>query len=372
MRFFVVADGPIDSPKTNSGVARGISSALARRHDVELVGTLDSSFSGWRRACLLAATFRPSRRLWWAAFNLGLLNIVWRSGRRDRAAASSPNVSYVLQVRNIYLPSKHPYLVFIDSTSVMANRGWKTWRATPIGRSVRKSIETRQFENAAHVFTAGAQAALSVVNDYGIPPTRVTAVGGGVNFDPLPAEDFQVSGVPTILWVGLDFKRKGGEVLLEAFARLRKTNEQVRLLMVGVHENAPHPGVEFIPPIESREELASIYRRATVFCLPAHHEPYGLVVQEAMAFGLPCVVTRVGALGEIVSDGVTGLLVDPGDPAALTDALLALIDSPEVAATMGRAGREKVERELTWDAVAGRMIAALNSQEGRNNEADPK
>ena len=86
----------------------------------------------------------------------------------------------------------------------------------------------------------------------------------------------------------------------------------VRLQVVGTDEApAGEPGVEVFGTIESRERLAELYARARVFCLPSRYDPYGLSISEAMAYGLPCVITRVGALDEVVLDGETGVVVPP-------------------------------------------------------------
>jgi glycosyltransferase involved in cell wall biosynthesis len=84
-----------------------------------------------------------------------------------------------------------------------------------------------------------------------------------------------------------------------------------------------------------------------------------LAVTEAMAYELPCVVTSVGGLSEIVLDGETGLIVPPEDPVALAGALLRVLDDREHAAWLGRNGRARVERHQNWDAVVERMQPSL-------------
>jgi glycosyltransferase involved in cell wall biosynthesis len=199
-----------------------------------------------------------------------------------------------------------------------------------------------------------------VVTDYGIPAERVTAVGGGVNFDPLPYPIYgRERPAHKILWIGLDFERKGGDILIEAFQRVRERFLDAELIMVGARSSVEVPGVTYAGIVTSRDELAKFYLDATIFCLPARHEPYGLVVQEAMAFGLPCIATRVGALDEIIDDAVTGRIVAAENVDELADELLVLLDDPDRCDQMGRAGRVKVENSLTWASVAERMINTL-------------
>jgi alpha-maltose-1-phosphate synthase len=111
--------------------------------------------------------------------------------------------------------------------------------------------------------------------------------------------------------------------------------------------------------VADRDALADLYARASVYCLPSRFEPYGLSVLEAMAHELPCVVTGVGALPEIVLEGETGAVVPPDDAGTLAAALNRLLDDPTYARRLGTNGRARVERHHTWDAVVERMAPGL-------------
>jgi starch synthase len=109
-----------------------------------------------------------------------------------------------------------------------------------------------------------------------------------------------------------------------------------------------------------RPEVIELLSHAAVFVCPSVYEPLGIVNLEAMACGTPVVASAVGGIPEVVSDGVTGLLVayDEKDPAAFEAALAEALDSvsadPATAARMGEAGRERAVREFGWDAIARR------------------
>ena len=90
-------------------------------------------------------------------------------------------------------------------------------------------------------------------------------------------------------------------------------------------------------------------------------EPFGLPVVEAMAAGRPVVASRAGGIPELVADGRTGLLVEPGDPLALADALLTLLADPERARAMGAAGRKDAVAHWTWQRAADRLCAVYGS-----------
>jgi glycosyltransferase involved in cell wall biosynthesis len=107
--------------------------------------------------------------------------------------------------------------------------------------------------------------------------------------------------------------------------------------------------------------LADLYRSATMFVMPSYYETFGISVIEAMAFGLPVVATTAGGLPEVVEDGVTGILVPPGDPQALSDALVQLLRDPHLRRRMGRAGLERVRSEFTVDQIVPKTLAVYES-----------
>jgi starch synthase len=94
-----------------------------------------------------------------------------------------------------------------------------------------------------------------------------------------------------------------------------------------------------------------------MFVCPSVYEPLGIVNLEAMACSTAVVASRVGGIPEVVAEGATGLLVPPDDPAALADAMNALLRNPGRAEALGRAGRLRAVDEFSWDAVAAQTAA---------------
>ncbi len=100
--------------------------------------------------------------------------------------------------------------------------------------------------------------------------------------------------------------------------------------------------------------VTQLYSHAAVFCCPSVYEPFGLINLEAMACEAPVVASAVGGILEVVEDGKTGLLVPPAQPAALAEALVRVLKSPDLARDMGKAGRRRVEEKFSWASVAER------------------
>jgi glycosyltransferase involved in cell wall biosynthesis len=111
--------------------------------------------------------------------------------------------------------------------------------------------------------------------------------------------------------------------------------------------------VGFVPP----GELGRWYERAAVVVIPSRREGYGIVLREAMAWGRPVVASSVGGLVDAVENGVTGVLVPPGDPAALRDAMRALLEDSDSRSRLGAAGRAKAQREFQPDVAAERLLS---------------
>jgi glycosyltransferase involved in cell wall biosynthesis len=269
------------------------------------------------------------------------------------------------------LPPRAPYHLYVDHTRAIAERYPEhpllprplppdpEWRAR----------ETRVYLGARAIFSMSAFAARSLTEDYGVDPGRVHVVGAGPNVRPDllagvrpdAAPPARPPREPAILFVGRLFAVKGGADLLEAFRAVRASRPHLRLWLVGQSAPSPLPeGAIFHGPLDG-PALAGLYARASIFALPSLREAFGLAFVEAMSFGLPVVGTRVEAIPEVVAEGETGLLVPPGDPAALASALAALADDPARAARMGAAGRERAAARFGWDRTAGRMLSVLRA-----------
>lgn len=208
----------------------------------------------------------------------------------------------------------------------------------------------RAFSRAAALVVWSEWARRSVIHDYNIEPGRVTIIPPGVDLAMWRAAsergvDQATGEKPRLLFVGVDFDRKGGDVLLEAFrqlaghAELDVVSPEARSLPNGV------PGLRVHRDLSINSgELRDLYARADLFLLPTLNDCTPLAVLEAMASGLPVVASDVGAIREQVEDGVSGLLVSPGDVGGLIGAVKALLGDPARRRDMGAAGRARAER----------------------------
>ncbi len=181
-----------------------------------------------------------------------------------------------------------------------------------------------------------------------------------------PIERF-CDGRPNVLFVGRLEKRKGFNVLLEAFKVVREEVPEARLLVVGafddddkkpfiefIRRNRIH-GVRFIGRVPE-DELPRYYYTCDVFCAPSlGYESFGMVLVEAMATGKPVVASAIPGYTEVVKSGAEGILVPPGDPQALARAIVHLLKNPQLRAIMGELGKKKAAR-YSWRQVASEVV----------------
>jgi len=184
-----------------------------------------------------------------------------------------------------------------------------------------------------------------------------------------PATADDGSAAPVILYMGRLAPVKGTLPLLDAVGEVRKTFRDARFVLAGPWQMPGKPERWGLQPasVESQgliwlghvpwQKLADWYRAATVFVMPSYYETFGIACLEAMAFGLPIVATTAGGLPEVVEDGVTGLLVPPGDAHALAAAIMRLLRDGNLRRRLGQAGRARVLREFTVDCVLERTVA---------------
>lgn len=358
LRVVVVADGDPRDVATNSGLPEGVMSALALRDDVEVIGAVDTTPHALLRLLVKILSFRTDRRRWANVYRKGRLMRWARSRARDKALADLPKPFVTLQIGNTYRPLESPYVVLLDGTAIQSQR-WSAWSLPDGEFKARVRAESQQFDRASVIFTLGEHVRDEIVSSYGQRDHKVRAVGGGVRSGALggrTAQQARPGGGPVcILFVGVDFERKGGDLLLEAFSSIRDTDD-VRLVVAGCPAGKQQAGVTYTGFVSERSEMDVLYAAADIFCLPSRFEPFGLVVHEAMAFGLPCVVSDQGALPSLV--GTAGKVVPVDDSLALEEALRTLARDPEERSRLGTQARA-VAASSDWTTVADRIVEGL-------------
>ena len=180
-----------------------------------------------------------------------------------------------------------------------------------------------------------------------------------------PAE-LEVSPEPgNVLFFGRIEAYKGLGVLIEAISKLQREGVAVSLTIAGRGDDlARHrsaiehmPGCKLIERFVPVEEVSKIFQSASVVALPYLDATQSGVAALAATYGCPVVASRTGGLPEMVQDGVSGILVEPGDAGQLAESIQKLIEHPDLAATLADGARRLALTDLSWEAIAERTVA---------------
>jgi glycosyltransferase involved in cell wall biosynthesis len=244
--------------------------------------------------------------------------------------------------------------------------------AMAMGQRAAQNVQLAMY--ASEWAAAGARAA------YGLPVDKVAVVPFGANLETLPSiEDVHrtIAGRPRtrcrLLWVGVDWERKRGDLVVEIAKRIEAHGVAVELTVVGCRP----PGDRELPDwvqvegflskrtAAGKARLAELYARSHFLVMPSNAEAFGLVYAEAAAYGVPSVATRTGGVPTVVVDGETGVLDDPGAGAeSYAGRLLALIkDRPRYEA-MARAAAARSATMLNWDVAGFEAVARIAAVAG--------
>ena len=231
-----------------------------------------------------------------------------------------------------------------------------------------RATERRALAAVRRVVVTG-HATAKALEDYEVPPDRISVIEPGT--DPAPLARGSGGDTVQMICVASLVPRKGHDLLLRALAAVPQRNWRLRC--VGGERDADTSRklrdlqrelglgdhVEFEGESDS-SAVASRYDAADLFVLATWYEGYGMAVAEALARGLPIVSTRTGAIPEIVPEHA-GVLVEPGDVAALTAALTDIVRSPSLRGRLAEGARKARARLPTWPMAAVKLTKVLEA-----------
>jgi len=305
-------------------VADAVEHVRRRGVDVEVVSPAGFRHFGLAYGHGMVGNIRA--RPWLA---LLLPAFLW-SFRRAAAARHGDLVhAHWLAAGAVAMTLGRPYVVQVWGTDVeLAKR--VPWLVRPVLRRARLVL-------------AASHALADAARQLGAREVRVVPSGVAV-----PEAVGEPEEPPHVLYVGRLSEEKGVLELVEAASGL-----PLRIVGDGPLRGRVPGALGFVPPAE----LGPWYERAAVVAAPSRREGYGIVAREAMAWGRPVVASAVGGLVDAVEDGVTGLLVPPGDTVALRAALERLLGDSELRAKLGQAARE---RAVSLEAAAEQLLAVYD------------
>lgn len=286
-----------------------------------------------------------------------------------RACAEQPLDALFVNTQTIGLFSagfmkRIPTLLSLDATPRNYDElsPWYGDRVHPAPVEKAKLWAHRSVMRHVSWFTTWSEwAKRSLERDYGVDGDRVTVLPPGTTLSNYPAPGSQGprrEGPLRLLFVGGDFKRKGGDLLLDVYRK--HLRGAVELHFVTGAEVPSEEGIHVYRGLKPHSaELLRLYREADVFVLPTRGDCLAVVLGEAMASELPIITTRVGAHAEAVEDGKSGFLLDKDDAEGLRERIQRLVNEPELLRSMAKRSREIGEERFDMQKNANRIADLL-------------
>lgn len=283
------------------------------------------------------------------------------------------NLTAILQIGEI-ADLEIPFYLYHDFSYqiVLKNmhHGLDTLSFSKVSRSEierRSARQHRYYEKAAAIFTMSQWFADDLISS-GISKNKIHVVYAGMNGRRTLLEPSRLEPArerKRLLFLGVDFYRKGGDILLKAFAKLRaELGPNITLTIAGpkiwpMPTEVP-PGVNFLGQVPVTE-VSNLYSSHDLFVMPSRFEGFGIVFVEALAHGLPVVARKACAMSEIVKPGINGTLILNDDPICLAEAICQTLGNDTIYINV-KNNLVHVNEFYSWNRVADDMVNVINMQ----------
>ncbi len=278
------------------------------------------------------------------------------------------SISYGIRSINRFVPTiatiHHPITVDRDLAVKAASSFWAKIKQLRWYSFI--GMQKKVARTLSHIITVSKSSMHDIGRDFNIPLQRFKVIPNGIDtdlFHPIPEIKREKNRI--IVTSSAETPLKGLRYLLEAVAEI-STIRKIKLVVVGtlkkngeIERLLTKLGIKECVTFTGRIENDAFvrhYAKAFLAIVPSVYEGFGFPAGEAMACGLPVISTTGGALPEVV--GNAGILVPPANPRALVKAILTLMDHPEHAKQMGRAGFNRVRDRFTWKRAAEMTVEA--------------
>ena len=273
--------------------------------------------------------------------------------------------------------SRVPYVIGMDGTPLFFAQN-ELWYAHPyfkpnsLNSKFKHMITKSVYKNASHLLPLSTKVRDSLINDYNISPNKITVVPPGIDLEKycLPNRDTEERRKKpfNVLFVGADFIRKGGDLLVKLagmedfqdvqFNFVTKSYEGPRLKNIKVYDDIT----------TNTEPMLNLLHDADIFVLPTRADSFSIASLEAMATGLPVIIVPVGGISDIVIDGETGYLIKKDDIEELSNRILKLRDDCELRYRMGANSRKRIETHFNIKTISNKVVELLkNAAAGKSS-----
>lgn len=269
-------------------------------------------------------------------------------------------------------PSSTPMFFYTDGVYSLTAKMYTYFEKMPRWQKLEQDvIEKAAMDRCAQAFVSSDCVESEMISVYGMPPAKVCTIPMGANIDIVPDANKMESIIAyridnpelNILFVGVDYYRKGADIVIDAIRTIHERGGAVRLHLVGCR-NIPcqlpdyvidHGFISKNSPA-GYAQLMKLYEQSHFLFVPSRGECYGLVFCEASAFGLPSISHNVGGIPTIVKNGRNGYLFDIGsDSQMFADRIIETWNDKTVYSQLCHQSRQEYDARLNW-TVAGRRL----------------
>lgn len=213
------------------------------------------------------------------------------------------------------------------------------------------------FQSNVHCLTMSKWLYNYYIENMNIPANRVHYVGGGINIDITKIDTSKKSG-NKFLFVGKDFERKNGPLVIEAFKKIHKNNPKYEIYIAGPSNlKVNYDGIYNLGLLKF-EELIKYFNLCDVFVMPSLFEGFGLVFCEALAYGLPCIGNNCFEMPYFIKDGENGYILKNQDSNELANLMIQAIENLEMRKFVMNNSQEYI-KEYSWDSVIDRIVNVI-------------
>jgi glycosyltransferase involved in cell wall biosynthesis len=351
------------SASSRSGVNYQVFSRLSKRCDIAAMVDLDLRDLAKVYSALRHFSF--DRREWGSRLHQNPWAFISRTKKAERILHEfKGKFDIIYQDGAMFMPGTHPkqpFASYHDCNVVLAGGGNAYAHGAHYkGDALVKTIELERkvYKGASVIFTMSEWLKKSLIKDFGIPDKKIVTVYAGSNLQPQCFE--KTYDGKTILFVGKNFERKGGPILIEAFKKVKRDIPDSRLVIIGPKLKLNVNGVTVVGEVRDHSVLSRYFKEASVFVLPSRFEPFGIAFVEAFAFQTPCIGTDLCAMPEIIENGKGGYVVPSDDDEILSKKIIEILQNEALARKMGQYGFKKAKEVFNWDCVVDKMMFYLS------------
>jgi len=275
-----------------------------------------------------------------------------------------------------FLECKQPIVFIADATFPLMHDYYNEYTnlSTTTINNISK-LEKSDMDRSAAVIYSSNWAAQSAINDYGISPNKVHVIPFGAIINSVPTkndvenfiENRVNSDVCNLLFLGVDWERKGGRIAYNTLLELLKKGMKVQLTVCGCipPDEFSHSKMQVIPFLDKSnnndsEQFTTLLRESHFLLLPTRKEAYGLVFCEASAFALPSITTDTGGVGEIIQNGINGYTLPfSSDAIEYAELISTLWINKEEYYNLSQSSYNEFTTRLNWDFASEQIKIIL-------------